>query len=133
MVMFTENLCDYFISLQLFVEDNSKTKTHQQKYSESKYIACGFYFLFCAIVIVYKTFVGCYTIRGIYFYRLFTHWRAAKSKSIIFIRGFFFLIIAPHCVGTTQSVRTNCFHAIFTGLGLSRFRNSVLYQIPFVI
>jgi len=60
MVMFMKNLCDYFINLQLFIKDNSKIKTHEQKYPESKYIACGFYFLFCVIVIVYKTFVGCY-------------------------------------------------------------------------
>jgi hypothetical protein len=103
----------------------------EQKYSESKYIACGFYSLFCVIVIVCKTFVGCYTIRGIYFYRLFTHWRAAQSKSLFFYGVFY--NCSSLCYYNSQSIRTNCFHAICTGPGLSRFRTSVLYHIPFVI
>ena len=62
MVMFMKNLCNCFTNFELFIKNNSKIITRKQKYSKSKYIACGFYFFVFVIVIVYKTFVGCYTI-----------------------------------------------------------------------
>jgi len=45
----------------------------------------------------------------------------------------FFYNCASLCYRNSQSIRTNCFRAICTGPGLSLFRTSVLYQIPFVI
>jgi hypothetical protein len=89
--MFMENFDGCFIEFLLFIKNNSKIITHKEKHSKNIYIVV-FYFLFFVIVVVYKTCVGCYTIWGIYFYRLFTHWRADKFKFLflysVVIMGF---------------------------------------------